>query len=372
MAVNNINDKKGVAVIKDSNIKLTAGIEKKVTIKDIARETELSVATVSRVINKVNRHYSEATEKRVSDAVKRLNYTPNIIAWGLKKQKTNTIGFIVPELDSYYSEIFLGAQDVAMKHGYTNFLCNTNYNVEFEKLYFDNLLARRVDGVVIATGLIDSSHVYRLLREGIKIALIECDLEIPDVVSVVIDNYKYSRLAVQHLIDNGYKRIGFVSAPLEEMKNLKERFGGYVDALKCNNMDIDDSVIYFNRAIRGEWDLTSSSELIRAIMSDNKNRPDALYIISDSVAMAAIQVIKKLGLRIPADIGIVGFDDRRFCKYLEPPLTSIHQPKYEMGAKSTELLIKTIENKEVLNKKIYLEMQLSIRESSSRITIKNT
>ncbi len=209
------------------------------------------------------------------------------------------------------------------------------------------------------------------MEVGIKLALIECSISIPEVTlstevaSVIIDNYKYSKMAVKHLIDNGYKKIAFISAPLEEMSNLNERFKGYRDALKENSFKVDDSLVYFNRAIRGEWDLTSSAKLIEEIISA-KNRPDALFIISDAVAMVAMQVCKKQGFKIPDDIGIVGFDDRRFCKYLDPPLTSIYQPKYEMGEKGTEMLINLIEGKVVPERTVCLDMKLSIRESSSR------
>lgn len=340
-------------------------MKKKVTIKNIAKETGFSIATISRVINKTKKHYSKETEKKISKTIKSLNYTPNIIAWGLKKKKTNTIGLIVPELDSYYTEIFLGAQDTAMKYGYAIFLCNSNYKIKFEKIYIDNLLARRVDGVIIASGLMDKEQVNRLIEEGIKIALIETDIKIEDTVKIFIDNYKSSKMAVQHLIDNGYKNIGYISAPIEEMSNLQDRYRGYLDALQENNLKFNENMVHFNKAIRGEWDLTTSSELIESIMLKS-DHPDSLFIISDAVAMLAIHTIKKLGFKIPDDVGVVGFDDRRSSKYLDPPLTSVYQPKYEMGSKSMELLIKILENKEVKNKIFQLDMKLSIRESSLR------
>lgn len=339
--------------------------KKRITIRDIAKDTGLSIATVSRVVNKVNRHYSLETEKKINDSVKKLNYTPDIIAYGLKKKKTYTIGFIVPELDSYYSEVFLGAQAAALKHGYANFLCNANYNEDLEKIYIDNLISRRVDGVVIATGLLNNKAIHRFLEVGIRLALIESSIVFPEIVSVIIDNYKYSKMAVSHLIENGYRKIAFISAPLEEMSNLNERFKGYKDALREGNYKVDESLIYFNKAIRGEWDLTSSGKLIEKIIS-KKNRPDAMFIISDSVAMVAIYACKKAGLKIPDDVGIVGFDDRRFCRYLDPSLTSIYQPKYEMGLKGTEMLIRLIEGDSIKEKTVYLDMKLSIRKSSSR------
>jgi LacI family transcriptional regulator len=189
----------------DMNINKGRSIKKKVTIKDLAKETGLSIATISRVINKTKKHYSARTEKKVNDAIKELDYTPDIIAYGLKKKKTYTIGFIVPELDSYYSEIFLGAQDISLKYGYANFLCNFNYNARLEEIYIKNLIGRRVDGVVIATGLLNNNSIHRFMDEGVRVAVLESGNDLDGVISVSIDNYKYSKMAVLHLIENKYK-----------------------------------------------------------------------------------------------------------------------------------------------------------------------
>lgn len=340
--------------------------KKKVTIKDIAKETGLSIATVSRVINKVGgQHYSKKSKKIVEDAIKRLNYKPDMIARGLRKRRTKTIGFVVPELDSFYSEIFLGAQDLALKYKYSTFICNTNYNEELEKLHIDNLLNRRVDGAIFTTGLLDNNLIYEFLEEDIPVVLIENFIDDPKIPTVKLDNYKYAKIAVKHLIDEGYKRIGYISAPLEEMYSLKERYKGYKDALKEIGTKFDESIVYFSKTLRSEWDLSQSYKLIENIMSKS-DHPDALFIISDTVAMIALQVVKKMRYRVPDDIGVVGFDDRRLCKYLDTPLTSVYQPKYEMGAKGMELLLKIIEGEEIKERNIYLDMKLSIRESSHR------
>ena len=129
-------------------------MKRRATIKDIARETGLSIATVSRVINKKEGHYNEGTRKNIEEAIKKLDYKPNIGAINLKKQKTMTIGFVVPELDSFYNEVYLGSQDYAFKHKYSTFLFNTNYNKQLEELQIESLLSRRVDGVIVASGLI--------------------------------------------------------------------------------------------------------------------------------------------------------------------------------------------------------------------------
>jgi len=340
---------------------------KNTTIKDIAKETGLSIATVSRVINKVEGEYSAETKKIVNEAIKRLNYKPDIVARSLKKQETKTIGMVVPEMDGFYSEIFLGAQDTALKHNYATFLCNTSYNEKLEQLHLNNLLNRRVDGVIITSGLLnDNSLVFKFKNEGIPVVLIENFINNSSIPMVILDNYKYAKMAVQHLIDQGYERICYVSGPPEEMYTLQERYRAYVDTLRENNIELDKSLIYFDKSLRGDWDLSKSYQLIESIMT-RKDRPDAVFIISDPVAAIALKVITRLGYRIPEDVGVVGFDDRRISKHLIIPLTSVYQPKYEMGVKGMELLLKIIEGEELKGKNAYMEMELKIRESSSRI-----
>jgi LacI family transcriptional regulator len=294
-----------------------------------------------------------------------LDYKPHIGAISLKKQITRTIGFVVPELDSFYNEVYLGSQDFAFEYKYSTFLFNTNYNKQLEELQIENLLNRRVDGVIFATGLVNNKLVYKFLEDHIPVVLIENFLNDPKIPTVILDNHKYSMEAVQHLIDRGYKRIGYLSGPIEEMHTLKERYKGYTDALKSNGIELDKNIVYFDKRLRGEWDLTGINKLIEEIIS-RPERPDALFIISDVVALIAIRVITKLGYKIPDEIGIMGFDDRRMSKNSVISLSSVFQPKYEMGRKGMELLIDNIECNSRLEKNIYLDMKLSIRESTSK------
>lgn len=339
---------------------------KKSTIKDIARETGLSIATVSRVINKKEGHYNERTEKIVNEAIERLNYNPNIGAINLKKQKTRTIGFVAPELDSFYSELFLGSQDFAFKNKYSTFLFNTNYNQNLEELQIENLLNRRVDGVIIASGLINNKLVYRLLENNIPVVLIENFINDPNIPKVILDNYKYSKMAVNHLIEKGYRYIGYLSGPIEEMHTLRGRYKGYMDALKENKIVYDENIVFFDKRLRGKWDLDGARALIEEICLAKK-KLDALFIISDIVAQIALRVITKLGYRIPNDIGVMGFDDRRMSKNSVISLSSVFQPKYEMGAMGMKLLLDNIEGRNGGEKNIHLEMKLAIRESTNRV-----
>lgn len=340
-------------------------MKKRATIKDIARETGLSIATVSRVINKKEGHYNEETKNNIEESIKKLKYKPHIGAINLKKQKTRTIGFVVPELDSFYNEVYLGSQDYAFEQQYSAFLFNTNYNRQLEEMQIENLLNRRVDGVIFASGLVNNRLVYKFLEDNIPVVLIENFINDPKIPTVILDSYKYSKRAVKYLADRGYKRIGYLSGPIEEMYTLKERYSGYIDALKESGIELDKSIVYFDKRLRGEWDPDGINKLIEGIMS-GQERPDALFIISDVVALIAIRVITKLGYKIPDEIGIMGFDDRRMSRNSVISLSSVFQPKYEMGRKGMELLLDIIEGNSRSEKNIYLDMKLSIRESTSR------
>jgi len=340
-------------------------MEKRATIKDIARETGLSIATVSRVINKKEGHYNEETKNSIEKAIKRLKYKPHIGAINLKKQKTRTIGFLAPELDSFYNEVYLGSQEYAFKHKYSTFLFNTNYNRELEELQIENLLNRRVDGVILASGLVNNNLVNKFLEDNVPVVSIENIKNNSNIPAIVLDNYKYSKLAVKHLIDMDYKKIGYLSGPIEEMYVLEERYKGYVDALRESGMELDKSLVCFDKRLRGIWDLDSINGLIEGIIS-GPEKPDALFIISDVVALIAIRVITKLGYKIPEEIGIMGFDDRRMSRNSVISLSSVFLPKYEMGRKGMELLLDSIESNGRSEKNIYLDMKLSIRESTSR------
>ncbi len=224
---------------------------------------------------------------------------------------------------------------------------------------------RRVDGVILASGLVNNKLVKKFLEDNVPIVSIENFKKNSNIPSVVLDNYKYSKLAVKHLIDMDYKKIGYLSGPIEEMYILEERYKGYEDALRESGMKLDKSIVYFDKRLRGIWDLDSINGLIEDIIS-GPEKPDALFIISDVVALIAIRVISKLGYKIPEEIGIMGFDDRRMSRNSVISLSSVFLPKYEMGRKGMELLLGNIEGNGRSGKNIYLDMKLSIRESTSR------
>ena len=339
-------------------------MDKRSTIKDVAEKAGVSIATVSRVVNQIPGHYNSETKKRIVKTIESLNYQPNLIARSLRNNKTQTVGFMVPELQPFFAEILKGVQFVAKKKGYSIVLCDTDYDPRQEAAYVDSLLERRVDGGIFTSGMIQSEHILRLKEQGIPIVLIEKFTTDPDIPGVLIDNISAARKAVKYLIELGYRDIGFISAPVE-MVPFKDRFEGYKRALHENMIPYNSSNVHIKDNI-GRESLKDGYQLMERIIRQG-NYPRAFFIVSDTLAIGAMKAIRDSGMKVPDDIAIVGFDDIEMASFCEPPLTTMAQPKYEMGVKGMELLVKAMSGVRLRKKEIKLEVELVVRESCGAI-----
>jgi len=336
----------------------------KATIKDVAKEAGVSIATVSRIVNDIPGQYNEKTKKRVVQTIEKLNYQPNAIARSLRNRKTRTIGFAVPGLQPFFAEVLEGVQSVARKKGYSIVLCNTDYDPKQEEAYVVNLLEGRVDGVIFTSGVMQDEHILRLKEEGIPIVLIEKFMQNSDIPAVVIDNLSAAKKGVKHLLSLGHRKIGYISAPLE-LLSLRERFEGYKQALLESRVPYDSSVVYIEKTIKKE-DLRSGYKIMKRILQQG-NFPKVFFIVSDTLAIGAIKAIKDFGMKVPDDIAIVGFDDIDIASFSDPPLTTMVQPKYQMGAKGMETLIKVMSGVKLRKKEIRLGVEIAVRGSCGGI-----
>ena len=334
------------------------------TIKDVAEKAGVSIATVSKVINEIPGHYNPETKERIVKAIKSLNYQPNLVARSLRSSKTHTVDFMVPELQPFFAEILKGVQSVAKKKGYSIVLCDTDYDPRQEAAYVDSLLKRRVDGGIFTSGMIQSEHILRLKEEGIPIVLIEKFIDDPDIPGVLIDNISAAKKAVKYLIELGYRDIGFISAPVE-MVPFKDRFEGYKQALRENMIPHNSSNVHIKDNIRRE-SLRDGYQVMKRIIQQG-NYPRAFFIVSDTLAIGAMKAIRDSGRKVPDDIAIIGFDDIEMASFCEPSLTTMAQPKYEMGVKGMELLVKAMSGVKLRKKEIKLEVELIVRESCCAI-----
>jgi LacI family transcriptional regulator len=330
------------------------------TIKDIAEETGFSYATVSRALNNMYGVKPDTRDKIMSVARAR-GYTPNAIARGLVKKQTHSIGLIIPDISNpFFPEVASGVEDGAREKGYSVFLCNTNYESEREAHYLQLLVEKRVDGIILASGFQSSPSINPISSSMPPVVSLCSRFDNVNSSFVMIDNERGGFLATKHLIEQGYQRIGFIGTHGEGVTE-SQRFKGYRQALAKFNLPFEESLVF-----AGNLKRETGYQIIKRIIA-GKDYPRALFVENDLMALGVIQGIKESGLRIPGDMAVVGFDDIAFASFPEIGLTTVRQPKYEMGKLAAEILLERILNKEIREPKRYiLEPELIIRTSSCK------
>src|SRR5699024_1671707 len=331
------------------------------TIKDVAKLAGVSTSTVSRALSG-NIPVSEETKAKVMKAVKELNYKPNLMAKGLKEGKSNVIGLIIPDIQNpIFPSIVRGIEDAARNNGFNVVLINTDENIDNEVAAVNMLKNRWIDGFIFATATSteNSKHIYQLIKENIPVVLIIRNIG-EDFNSVVTNNCEASYEAVSYMINRGLRKIGIVNGDLN-LNLYMERFKGYREALADNELEVVDEIC-FNSSNSG----LSCYELLKDYFSkeENRNKIDGIFATNDYKAIEAVRAIKDSGLKVPEDISIMGFDDVIISSFIDPPLTTVYQPFYEIGERSVERLLGLINTKDLTNKKVeVLDSKLTIRNS---------
>ncbi|MBM3703042.1 MAG: LacI family transcriptional regulator, partial [Actinobacteria bacterium] len=334
--------------------------KKRVTIKDIASHTGYSIATVSRVLNQSGMFYSKKTCEKIQEAVKELNYHPDGIARGLKTKKTYNIAFLEPWTAEFFFEIFIGVQKAAAEAGYTVAIFSSNYNTGQEKRNVDAILSNRLDGVIVPSAILENESILRIVENDIPVVIIEKFVSDNRIPYISIKNYDISKKAVNYLISLGHKRIGFIAEPLSVGK-VEARFRGYREALAENGIELDSSIIFIDEILMGE-EFSKSYEYILKNLELIK-KCTALFIISDKSAISAIKALKESGVKVPEDISIIGFDGLEISRFINPTLTTIVQPRFEMGYKAMKMLLDKINKNPV--ESVELKAELFIGDSTS-------
>ena len=340
-----------------------------VTIKDIARELGISPSTVSRAL-KDHPDISSKTKVAVNALAEKLNYQPNIVALNLRQRKTYTIGVIIPELvHFFFSTVISGIEDVAYQVGYSVILTQSNESYEREKKDIKALFNSRVDGMLISISRETKNfdHIESVIAKGTPVVFYDRMYGNAATSNVIVDDYVGAKEAVEHLIEQGYQRI----AHLEGSPGLlisADRKRGYSDALKEHGLEIKDAYIQECAIGNQEEGKRATKKLISMQVP-----PDAIFAGNDPMAMGAMQSIKENGLHIPQDMGLVGFSNWSYGTLIEPSLTTVDQPGFEMGQEAARLLIRQIEvgDKDQVDPKpetIILKTRLVVRDSSIRLT----
>lgn len=334
------------------------------TIKDIALELNISASTVSRALKDYH-GISKETKRKVKEVAKKLNYRPNAIALSLRKSRSFTIGVIIPEvIHFFFSTVISGIEEVAFSRGYNVILTQTNENLKRELSSIETMLSNQIDGFLVSFSkeTKDFDHFSNLLDQGYPIVFFDRVPEIPHAISVMVDDYKGAFDATEHLILQGYTQIVHLAGPLN-LKISRERIRGYQDALIQNGRKIDPDLIVECPIGTSE----ESEQITNSILKSSSVLPDAFFANNDMAAVGAMVACKAAGLKIPQDVGIVGFSNWQFCSMLEPTLSSVSQPGVKIGSKATEMLIDLIEKKldpDSISSPIVLETELLIRKSS--------
>lgn len=331
--------------------------EMKPTIKDIAKQAHVSYATVSRALN--NKYgVNQETRNRIIKIAGDLNYSPNAIARGLVSSRSLTIGLILPDITNpYFPEIAAGIEARLQEHGYSVLLCNTNWSKEREHSYIKLLSERRVDGIIIAPV---GTTIEENLQDLLPTVFVSSAPKNSNRSSVVIDNIRGGYLATKHLIELGYESIGFIGVKNPDIVN-NDRIEGYRRAFQRYGLEIDERNIKF-----GDFKQNTGYRVIREMIMTG-DYPEAIFAENDVLAIGILHGIKDSGLRVPEDIALIGFDDISFSSYQEFQLSTIKQPKEEMGIQAADIILSEIETEatSVSPRKVILEPELVVRRSSS-------
>lgn len=299
------------------------------TLKDVAKETGLTVSTVSRVLN--NRGYiSDETRQKVYDAMKKLNYRPNEVARSLSKQTTNTIGVIVPHIrHPYFAELISNLENQAYINKHKILLFNSQEKNEKEWEYLEMCSSNRVAGIILCSGTVGVEEFTGL---NVPMITIERYLE-NGTAAVECDNLQGGRLAAKHLIERGCKHLVHISGVHGTAMPADERAAGFADVCEQNGVDykVADTEAY-------QYDNLEYHEVLENVLRDNPDT-DGIFTSSDLIAAQLLQVCAKLGISVPDKLKIVGFDDVNIASFTTPPITTIHQPIKEMAKMAVELLI---------------------------------
>ena len=327
-------------------------------LRDVARGAGVSIATVSRVINQPD-NVRPQTRNRVQNAIKILRYKPSRVARRLRTQdgRAHMLGIIVPDIQNpFFSEIVRGVEDVAYEHDYALLLCNSDEDVSKEKFYFDVMRSESVDGVILHPVHEAEKTVDSCTRPRLPLVCVDRSLTEMEVDAVVVDNRQGAFEAVELLIHLGHRRIGFISG-LPHISTSKERRLGYEQALDAHDIEWDGELICI-----GDW-RQESGRLLAGKLLDMARPPSAIFPGNNLMTLGALEAIQARGLNIPQDVAIVGFDDMPWAALLNPPLTVVRQPGYEMGRRAVEMLFYRIAEPNRPTAHVVLKTTLVVRRS---------
>ena len=334
----------------------------KVTLMDIARELNITAATVSRALND-HPAIKDATKKLVKEAAQKLQYQPNKIASSLRLGKTNIIGVIIPSAEiNFFGSVIHGIEKVANENNYNVLIYQTNELYEYEKRGVQTFLQSQVDGVLasISKDTINLDHYSEIKKRGVPLVLFDRAIDTLGVSAVVVDDYAGAFAATKHLIQQGCRRIAHIGGQ-QHVSIFNQRLKGYIDALNVFGIPVDDDLIVY-----GKVSIDSGRDCMNKLLA-LPVIPDAVFAVEDFTALGAMQSIKTANKKIPGDIAIVGFANEPFGEYISPSLSTVNQQTVQMGEEAAKLFFESFNNKNRFDynpRKLVLQPELICRQSS--------
>ncbi|TPR18559.1 catabolite control protein A [Apilactobacillus timberlakei] len=327
-----------------------------ITIYDVARESKVSMATVSRVLNG-NSNVRPATKNKVMNVINKMEYRPNAVARGLASKKTTTVGVIIPDVtDEYFASLARGIDDIASMYKYNIILANSDDDSSKQVKVLNNLLSKQVDGIIFMGNEINDKLRQEFKNSNVPIVLAGSVDEINSVPSVNIDYISAVKTETNKLINNGNKKIAFISGSLNQPINLDYRLVGYKKALQENNYVFDKSLVF---STNGNYQ--SSYNLVNSILSKNIT---AAVVTNDELAAGLLNGLTDLNIKVPDDFEIFTSNDTKISRLVRPQLSSITHPLYDVGAVAMRLLTKIMNNEDVDKKQILLNYDIVERQST--------
>ena len=328
-----------------------------ITIYDVAREANVSMATVSRVVNG-NPNVKPATRKKVNDVIERLGYRPNAVARGLASKKTTTVGLIIPDISHiFYAELARGIEDIATMYKYNIILSNSDQNEEKEMHLIQTMLGKQVDGLIFMSNHINDEHVKEFDRSPVPVVLAGSVEKSGKIASVNIDYKEAAREVVQSLIDNGHKRIAYVTSSFRDVISTEYALAAYKETLEEAGIYNEELVV------EGDYTYDSGIEAWEKL-NEVSERPTAVFVYNDEMALGVVHGAQDAGLTVPDDLEVISFDSTKLSLMVRPQLTAVAQPLYDIGAVAMRLLTKLMNKEEVENPVVILPHRIEKRGST--------
>lgn len=328
-----------------------------ITIYDVAREANVSMATVSRVVNG-NPNVKPTTRKKVLATIERLGYRPNAVARGLASKKTTTVGAIIPDISSiFFSELARGIEDIATMYKYNMILSNSDQNKDKELQLIDTMLEKQVDGILFMGSNITEAHIQQFSTASVPVVLAATYDETDTIPSVNIDYEEAAYEATMYLIKQRNSQPAIITST-EDIKANELKYKGYLRALSDSAIDVNESFI-----VKGASSYDAGIEGVNKLLTLTE-KPTSVFVVSDEMALGVIHGAQDNGYDVPEDIEIFGFNNTRISTMVRPTLTTIVQPMYDIGAVAMRLLTKYMNKEEVEETKVILPHRIIERNST--------